>query len=38
VRNGVRKSVPCATGKKKKTTTTVRAPAKRAPVTVQAAR
>jgi membrane-bound lytic murein transglycosylase D len=37
VRNGVRKSVPCATGKKKKTTT-VRAPAKRAPATVHAAR
>ena len=35
VKNGVRKSVPCATGKKKKTTT-VRAPAKRAPATVQA--
>jgi membrane-bound lytic murein transglycosylase D len=35
VRNGVRKSVPCATGKKKKTTT-VRAPAKQAPATVQA--
>jgi membrane-bound lytic murein transglycosylase D len=34
VKNGVRKSVPCATGKKK--TTTVRAPAKRTTVTAQA--
>jgi membrane-bound lytic murein transglycosylase D len=38
VRNGVRKAVPCATGKKKKKTTTVRAPAKHAPAAVQAAR
>jgi hypothetical protein len=35
-RNGVKKAVPCAAGKKKRKTTTVKAPAKRTTVATQA--
>jgi hypothetical protein len=36
VRNGVKKTVPCATGKKKKTATVKAAPAKKTTVAAQA--